>query len=157
MASKPQPKHTWRLTFTYEGDNVVLARARRVEMIAPPSVTPPPAADAGGFWLEVRDKNDKLIFHRPLHNPLRRHIEQFGAKPGDAMQRISPVAQKGEFEVLVPDLPDGAQFSVHGAPVTPTRTDPQPLLRLKTTARFAARDTALVRQSIDDIRKLSKK
>ena len=157
VASKPLPKHTWRLTFAYDGDNVSLARAQRVAMIAPPVVTPPPAPTSSGFWLEVRDKGGKLIFHRPLHNPLRRHVEQFGEKKGDPMQRISPDTQKGEFQVLVPDLPAGAQFTVHGAPVTPTASDPQPHLRLSTAAGLVAPNTVLVRQSFDDIRKLSKK
>ena len=55
------------------------------------------------------------------------------------------------------DLPEGAQFSVHGAPVTPTETDPEPQLRLRATAELTTPNTVLVRQSFDDIRKLAKK
>ena len=98
-------------------------------MRAPPVVTEAPSPGSGGFWLEVRDQQDKLIYHRPLYNPLGRHIERFGEKPGDPLQRVTPETQRGVFEVLVPDLPDAAQFSIHGAPVTPTARDPAPAAR----------------------------
>jgi hypothetical protein len=154
VADASYPDHTWRLAFAYDGDKVDLVRAERIEMIAPPVVTPPPEANAGGFWLEVRDKQGNLIYHRPLYNPLRRHVEHFGDKAGDQMQRTSPESQRGEFDVLVPDLPDGAQFSVHGAPVTPTAAEPNPSRR--STAIAGARDTTLVRHSFDELRKSPK-
>lgn len=146
---------TWRLTFAYEGESLSLARAQRVAMRAPPVVTPPPAPGAGGFWLEVRDRQDKVIYHRPLHNPLRRHIEHFGEKPDDTMQRITLETQRGEFDVLVPDLPDAVSFAIHGAPVTPTPRDPAPVAR-RLTADTAPLDTALTRMSFDALRRAEK-
>jgi hypothetical protein len=130
VADASYPDHTWRLAFAYDGDKVDLVRAERIEMIAPPVVTPPPEANAGGFWLEVRDKQGNLIYHRPLYNPLRRHVEHFG------------------------DKADGAQFSVHGAPVTPTAAEPNPSRR--STAIAGARDTTLVRHSFDELRSFPK-
>jgi hypothetical protein len=147
---------TWRLTFAYDGDSVSLASAQRVAMRAPPVVTEPPSPNAGGFWLEVRDQQGQLIYHRPLYNPLRRHIESFGEKPGDPMQRITPETQRGEFEVLVPDLADAAQFSIHGAPITPTANDPAPSARRLAPPGVAPPDTALTRMSFDELRKSEK-
>ncbi len=106
--------HTLRVTFAYDGPQLDLIRVQRVEMRAPAPATPPPPANQAGYWLEVRDGNGALIYHRPLHDPLRRHIESFGDPSGAPMRRHPAIVTKGEFEVLVPDLPGAQTFRLHG-------------------------------------------
>jgi hypothetical protein len=110
----PEYTHSLRLTFTYAGDQVRLANTERVAMIAPAEATTPPTGEETGYWVEVRDKDGKLLYHRPLHDPLREDLEVFGDEPGEPIYRVSNPTREGEFEVLVPDLPAAAEFSLHG-------------------------------------------
>jgi hypothetical protein len=112
----PDHTHTLRLTFAYSGSDIRLVRTERVAMIAPGVATPPPAGDQAGYWIEVRDRAGKLLYHRPLHNPLRRDVEVFGDEAGEPLYRRDTSVTEGEFEVLVPDLPHAATFLLHGTP-----------------------------------------
>src|SRR5262249_54260617 len=80
---------------------------------------PPPQDNQVGYWLEIRDANGALLYHRPIHNPMRRDIESFGHEPGAPMRRHLVAGEKGEFEVLVPDLPGAKTFRLHGPTETP--------------------------------------
>ena len=106
--------HTLRVTFAYDGPKLEITRVERVAMRAPAVATPPPQEGQAGYWLEVRDGNGALIYHRPLHDPLRRDIESFGDPSGTPMRRHPATTTKGEFEVLVPDLPGAQTFRLHG-------------------------------------------
>ena len=110
--SAPPYSHSLRLTFAYDGKDIRLVRVVRVAMIAPPVVTPPPHERQSGHWLEVRDDKDEVIYHRPVHDPLRSDVESFGDKPGDPIRRTPTARQRGEFEVIVPDLPQARQFQL---------------------------------------------
>ena len=114
------PAHTLRVTFAYRGDRIALAGSRRVQMIAPPSVTPPPENGQSGYWFEVRAADGSLLFHRGLHAPIRVDVEVFSDEGGRSITRI-PIAEpdgqlQGEFEVLVPDLPGAQSFVLYGPP-----------------------------------------
>lgn len=117
-STRPTPRytHSLRLTFTYKGGDARLARVERVAMLAPAVVTPPPERDQAGYWIEVRDSAGKLLYHRPLHDPMRATVEVFGEEPGDPIYRQPNKSPEGEFEVIVPDLPDAARFSFNGPP-----------------------------------------
>ena len=108
--------HTLRVTFAYAGRSVRLVKSLRVAMISPPSVTPVPDKEQSGYWFEVRNAEGALLFHRALGNPVRTDIE---VHSGDARRSITrvPVAEpEGEFEMLVPDLPDARSFAFYGTP-----------------------------------------
>jgi len=110
----PDYTHSLRLTFAYSDDTITLARTERVAMIAPAAATPPAASDRTGYWFELRDKDGKLLYYRPLHDPMRESLEVFGDEPGQPIYRVANPKRKGEFDVLLPDLAEGAQFSLHG-------------------------------------------
>jgi hypothetical protein len=112
----PDHTHSIRLTFAYSGDDVRLVRTELVAMISPGIATAPPEGDQAGYWIEVRDAGGNLLYHRPLHDPLRRSVEVFGDEPGDPLYRSGTPATEGEFEVIVPDLPHAATFLLHGPP-----------------------------------------
>ncbi|SRR6266508_866003 len=118
LQGTPDHTHSIRLTFAYSGNDVRLVRTERVAMITPGAATPPPAGDQTGYWVEVRDAEGNLLYHRPLHDPLRRGVEVFGDEPGEAIYRVDNPDREGEFDVLVPDLPTAAEFTLHGTPPT---------------------------------------
>jgi len=109
----PDYTHSLRLTFRYADDRVELDRVERVAMIAPASASPSGDPETG-YWIDVRDGEGELLYHRPLHDPMRKDLEVFGDKPGDPIYRVENSRREGEFDVLVPDVPDAAEFSLHG-------------------------------------------
>ncbi len=112
----PQYTHSLRLTFSYSGTEVRLAGVERVAVLAPAAVTPPPEGEQAGYWIEVRDSAGNLLYHRPLHDPIRADIEVFGDEPGGPIYRVSNEKREGEFDVLVPDLPEASAFVLYGTP-----------------------------------------
>ena len=116
MSATPDHTHSLRLTFAYSGSDIRLVRTERVAMISPGVATPPPTGDQAGYWIEVRDAAGNLLYHRPLHRPLRRDVEAFGDEAGEPLYRHDTSVTEGEFEVLVPDLPHAATFLLHGTP-----------------------------------------
>ena len=142
----PDYTHTLRITFAYDGPNLQIARVKRVAMRAPAAAAAPPQDNQVGYWLEVRDADGKLLYHRPIHNPMRRDIESFGHEPGAPLRRHATTADKGEFEVLVPDLPGAQSFRLHG----PGETPPTAAMAAHTAA---SPSTVLTEHSLDELRR----
>lgn len=119
----PMPRYTWRLTYAYQQDDIRLLSAKRVQMVAPGSVGPPPAQGQTGNWLEVRGANGGLLHHRVLPELVQHDREVFTNEPGRSMHRVPVKRVEGEFEVLVPDMPGGEYVIVHGHPPGTGRAD----------------------------------
>ena len=64
----------------------------------------------------MRDAAGELLYHRALSNPIRADVEVFSDDPRQTMTRIPIAAPEGQFEVLVPDLPDAQTFLFFGTP-----------------------------------------
>jgi hypothetical protein len=109
-------EHVLRVTIAYDGDRLSIARVTRVAMRAPAPATPPPHEHQAGYWLELRDAHGSVLYHRPLYDPLRRDVEVFGDKPGDPIRRVPARHDRGEFDVLLPELPQATDFVLHGPP-----------------------------------------
>jgi hypothetical protein len=109
MASKTQSlgstepyRKSLRLTFEVKDGRARLMSYERLDMICPPSVVErPEAGKHGGFWMELRDANGKVLFHRLLHSPLANSVEVH-SPDGKITREFADVAQ-GVFEVLLPD------------------------------------------------------
>lgn len=115
----PDHSHSLRLTFAYRGSDVRLVHAERVAMITPAPPAEAPGRGQAGYWVEVLDDHGNLLYHRPLHDPTRESIEVFGDEPGEPIYRVDNPDREGEFDVLVPDYPNAAEFALHGpAPST---------------------------------------
>ena len=135
---RPSPTHALRLTFGYRDADLRLTESRRVEMIAPAVVTPAPQQGQCGYWIQVTDASGRVVYHRPLHNPLA--IDAEVHSPDQSITRVPVARQEGSFTVLMPDLPEAATFALHG-PVDP-KSPAEP-----------ARE--LLRLNVDAIRKLA--
>lgn len=106
--------YTLRVTFSYDGSKLEITRVQRVAMRAPAPASTPPQESQAGYWFEVRDDKGALIYHRPIHDPMRSDIESFGDAPGQPIRRHPARTAKGEFELLIPDLPGAQTFRLHG-------------------------------------------
>ncbi len=104
--------HTLRITFAYDGEKLDIASVARVAMRAPAPTTPPPNESQVGYWLELRDASGTLLYHRPLHDPIRQDVELFGDKPGDPIRRVPGRHPKGEFEVLISRPARGSRIHI---------------------------------------------
>jgi hypothetical protein len=116
-----RPAETLRVAFVYHGDDIAIAGVRRVRMIVPPAVTPPPEKGQSGYWLEVRAADGRLLFHRSLHSPVRVDAEVYAHDRTQSIARVPVATPRGEFEALVPDLPDAHLLVLYGPPADPQR------------------------------------
>src|SRR5262249_22276836 len=87
--AQPMPyTHALRITFAYETSNLQIPNATRVAMRVPAPSTPLPQEGQPGSWFEVRDAKGTLLYHRPLHDPMRLDTEVFADKPGDPLRQL---------------------------------------------------------------------
>jgi len=114
---KPSRK-TLRLTFRVAKGEVQLVSQERLEMICPPSIGErPQAGQHSGFWMELRDANDRVLFHRLLHSPLGNSVEVHS--PDGKIRREFGAPVENVFEVLVPDVEDARAIVMMGETLTP--------------------------------------
>jgi hypothetical protein len=119
-AYEEPPRGALRLTFKVAGGKARLAKSERLEMICPPQVGPPPEAGKhGGFWVEVRDPDGRVLFHRLLHVPLADSVETYS--PDGSIERVERVPQKSTFEVLIPDYGEAVTLAFMGEYIDPVR------------------------------------
>ena len=147
-----QPDYALRITFAFDGPNLTLKSVERVAMRVPAVTTAPPAGDRTGYWLEVRDAAGRLIYHRPVHDPLRREVESFGDGKGAPLRRHARAERQGEFELIVPDLADAATFRLHG----PKEALSDESLTDAAGHRAATPSVALREHSFDSLRSLAR-
>lgn len=113
-------RYSFRLKFQYSGERITLAGSERVQVIAPPSVTAQPErGKSSGFWFEVLDAKGNVLFYRLLRDPLRTAVEVFTAD--GSFRRITGPPNEGEFEVVVPDIPEAAAIVLFGSVPTSTK------------------------------------
>lgn len=117
--TEPQPVDTrrfpssWRLTFRYDQDGTVeLAGRKDLPMIAPGG--PGPTASGGEFsgsWVQLQDRQGQVLFERVLHDPFRTMLEVH-QPPDRRSQAVAGQLRPGEFEVLVPAMPEATTVVV---------------------------------------------
>lgn len=126
LASSPVPyTHCLRLTLSIDNGSVQLLKVTRVAMRALAADPAPPAAGTSGFWFEVTDPNGKVIYHLPLPHSDLDSVEVFDDPQGGAIRRV-PRSRGGprKVELIVPDLPAAAIFTLHGTPRGAQRREP---------------------------------
>jgi hypothetical protein len=116
---KTPSRKTLRLTFRLSEGKLSLISHQRLNMICPPVVGDKPEKGRhGGFWVELLDEKDQMLFHRSLptmlnsvevHSPDGKIRREFG----DGGEQI--------FEVLVPDDESAAYISLVGEDLTQSK------------------------------------
>lgn len=107
---------TLRLTFRYEGSRVSLTDRQVADMISPPSITERPVVGkSSGFWIELQNKGGQSLFHRVLYRPIPYTVEKHLAD--GSMKLVADTPGEGEFEVLLPALPDAETVVLYSSPL----------------------------------------
>ena len=105
-----------RLIFEYEGDRISLVSTQTVEMIVPPSDPYPVMKQESGFWYELKDGDDKTLYRRVVHNPIRRTVELRSDDPDRPFTRQEVKIPLGTFVLLVPDLREARNVALLSSP-----------------------------------------
>ena len=137
MASNPP--QALRLTFTYEGTQIRIAGSERIAMIVPAAIATPPQRGQSGYWFEIRDAAGRIVYHRPLHQPVAVDAEVFSPDPRQSIARVPSARREGQFTILIPDSADARTFELYG-PADPAHPE------------LAA--TALLRTDVDTLRRM---
>jgi hypothetical protein len=114
--SSASPRRALRLTFAYEGTKVELVSKLAVEMIAPPSDRTDEYEDHAGFWIELRDPDDRLLYRRIMHNPIQTDREAPSGDPDRPFTRVRTDQKQGTFTIIVPDLEQAQDLNLVGSP-----------------------------------------
>jgi hypothetical protein len=101
----PPIRRALRLSFHVSKGKVSLVSHERVDMICPPSIGEAPVIGKyGGFWLEARTADGRVVFHRRLNDPLGTSVAVHS--PDGRIERIfGEPRDDHDFEVLLPDDP----------------------------------------------------
>lgn len=111
---------TFRLTFRFAQGKVQLISSEKLDMICPPSVGERPEAEKhGGFWMELRDANNRVLFHRLLHSTLTNSVEVHS--PDGKIQRVFGDVKESIIEVLLPDNKDAKSITLMGESLVPVK------------------------------------
>jgi hypothetical protein len=114
-SAEPALPASWRLTFRSSGAQIELVARRYVRMIAPATTTEQPVAGRhAGTWLELRDDAGKPLYHRNIGRLLGVKAEVF--HPDGAITHHVGDPESGQFEVVVPDLPEAVSVCIISSP-----------------------------------------
>ncbi len=102
-----------RLTFEYRGNEVSLRSARRLRKRTPPNVTDAELErtyEVAGDWVELRDKEDRVLYRHRTSDPIPTHVEVRSGDPEQPFTRIQGQPDQGTFRVLIPAVDDARRF-----------------------------------------------
>jgi hypothetical protein len=128
-------RRTLRLSFRVAHGEVQLVSHERLEMICPASIGElPQAGRNGGFWIELRDESDRVLFHRVLDNPLGDSVEVHS--PDGKIRRVFGDVKENMFEVLIPDDSKGKTLALMGESLEPVTLRKEQVAAARELARF---------------------
>lgn len=120
--SSNAPTEVLRLTFEYDGNNVRLISSQKVRMTLPASMAPHPEKNQAGFWYELRDANERTLYHRVMESPIRFDAEVFSNEEKGSIRRQEVLKPQGAFVLLVPDTPEAESIVLFGSSSAPRTT-----------------------------------
>jgi len=104
-------------------------------MICPPAIgDPPEAGKHGGFWMELRDARDRVLFHRVLDTPLGDSVEVHS--PDGRIERVFGTAKENVFDVLLPDDSRSKTIAFQGESLEPVNKRKEQVTAAHELARF---------------------
>ena len=120
--------HSLRVTLSLVSGKVNVLKATRVAMkaLAPPPSPPP--KKGSGFWFEIRDKDGKLLYYRPLPHGDPDTIEVFDDPEVGTIRRVPVRNPERKIDLIIPDIPGAAEFTLHGPKRKSERMKPSSVL-----------------------------
>ena len=98
------PQRAWRLICTTDAAGQVRVRSRRrVEMIVPSTGPLADASPATGFWVELRDAEERTRYRRAMPDPLEAELEVPAEPRGEGFAHVRAPARR-TFSVVLPDI-----------------------------------------------------
>ena len=109
-----------RLLFSYHDAEMELIDRQSVETAPPPSDALVGRPEAG-FWYELRNTDEQVLYRRLAQNPMRGSAEVLteDRERPIARERLSEV--RGEFVLHVPDLRAARSLVLFASPLEPER------------------------------------
>lgn len=115
-----RPARALRLIFSYKGSRTKLESKHSIEMIALPSDTTEEYKDRSGFWVELRDKEERVVYRKIMRNPIQVELEAPSGDPSRPFTRIENPNPEGTFSVLVPDVETAEALVLYASPAGAT-------------------------------------
>jgi hypothetical protein len=116
-AQHPEPSRAIRLLIEYDRWQLAVRDRWVMEKHVPPSDALGAAEAQSGFWFELRDANDRVLYRRVMDNPIRADAEVHDPDVGLYRQAVRD--PKGVFAILVPDLPEAEEIAFFSSPLDP--------------------------------------
>ena len=111
-----QRNRAMRLIFTYHSMQPQLISQQQIEMMAPPSDSIDEFEGHSGFWVELRDAEENLLYRQIMHNPIQLEYEAPSGDPERPFTHVKNEATDGTFMVIVPYLEQASTLVMHSSP-----------------------------------------
>jgi len=114
-----RPPVAYRILFTYEGLNVKMGAAQRLEMMSPPSDPIPGQVGVNGlvepleqtgFWYELRDANERPLYRRVIDNPIKLSVSDLSGDPEHPFTNRMITNPRGDFLLIIPAIDTAANL-----------------------------------------------
>ncbi|SBS79210.1 putative Hypothethical protein [uncultured Mycobacterium sp.] len=108
----PSQDFTWRFSMAFDGAALAVTEVDTVEMRTGPSDRTDDISGFAGFWYELRDTNDAVLFRRISENPMSPHYEM--PTEDGTFVRAKGDSSAGSFDLLAPALGNAATLVIFG-------------------------------------------
>ncbi len=127
------PGRALRLIFSYKGNRARLESQQAVEMMVPPSHPTHDYGKQSGFWFELRDAKDRVLYRRAMHDPIQTEMEAPSGDPKRPFTRVPVQDPQGTFAILVPALEAAHSVLVCASPSDARATAAKEIVRVSLT------------------------
>jgi hypothetical protein len=126
-----------RLRLSIDRGRVELRSLLPVDTLTPPA-DPAPGTDMSGFWVELRDEENRTLYRRVLPDLLQGTHEIFTGNPDEPIVRAPRAPGPMPFIVIVPDVPEAREVVFYGNPAEDHDRPAYELARLELPRRQSA-------------------
>ena len=95
--SPPRPNRALRLIFSYKGSKATLESRQEIAMTVPPSDRTYEYEQQSGFWFELRDAQDRVLYRRVMRNPMEEELEAPSGDPSRPFTRVRPAGSSRDL------------------------------------------------------------
>src|SRR6266508_2208561 len=117
---QPEPNRAIRLLIEYDQSRFTVRESWSLETLAPPSHPLVAAQAQSGFWFELRDGKDSVVYRRVMENPVQFDVEVHDPERGPYRRAVEE--PKGVFTILIPDLPEAQEIVFVSSPLDPAES-----------------------------------